>query len=41
MRFDSGPRLLFEVRLTAPSIGGFVNVTNSATMEFDLVLRRA
>jgi hypothetical protein len=26
--------------MTAPSIGGFVNVTNSATMEFDLVLRR-
>jgi polyisoprenoid-binding protein YceI len=29
-----------EFDMTAPSIGGFVNVTNSATMEFDLVLRR-
>jgi len=29
-----------EFNMTAPSIGGFVNVTNSATMEFDLVLRR-
>jgi polyisoprenoid-binding protein YceI len=27
--------------MTAPSIGGFVNVTNKATMEFDLHLRRA
>jgi len=26
--------------MTAPSIGGFVNVTNSATMELDLDLRR-
>jgi hypothetical protein len=26
--------------MVAPSIGGFVNVTNSATMEFDLDLRR-
>ena len=30
-----------EFNMTAPSIGGFVNVTNSATMEFDLRLRRA
>jgi polyisoprenoid-binding protein YceI len=30
-----------EFNMTAPSIGGFVNVTNSATMEFDLALRRA
>jgi polyisoprenoid-binding protein YceI len=29
-----------EFNMTAPSIGGFVNVTNSATMEFDLDLRR-
>jgi polyisoprenoid-binding protein YceI len=29
-----------EFNMVAPSIGGFVNVTNSATMEFDLVLRR-
>lgn len=29
-----------EFNMTAPSIGGFVNVTNSATMEFDLRLRR-
>jgi polyisoprenoid-binding protein YceI len=29
-----------KFNMTAPSIGGFVNVTNSATMEFDLVLRR-
>jgi polyisoprenoid-binding protein YceI len=29
-----------EFDMTAPSIGGFVNVTNSATMEFDLDLRR-
>lgn len=27
--------------MEAPSIGGFVNVTNSATMEFDLRLERA
>jgi polyisoprenoid-binding protein YceI len=30
-----------EFNMVAPSIGGFVNVTNSATMEFDLHLRRA
>jgi polyisoprenoid-binding protein YceI len=30
-----------EFNMLAPSIGGFVNVTNSATMEFDLDLRRA
>jgi polyisoprenoid-binding protein YceI len=30
-----------EFNMVAPSIGGFVNVTNSATMEFDLRLRRA
>jgi polyisoprenoid-binding protein YceI len=30
-----------EFNMVAPSIGGFVNVTNSATMEFDLDLRRA
>jgi polyisoprenoid-binding protein YceI len=29
-----------EFNMVAPSIGGFVNVTNSATMEFDLDLRR-
>ena len=29
-----------EFNMTAPSIGGFVNVTNSATMELDLDLRR-
>jgi polyisoprenoid-binding protein YceI len=29
-----------EFNMVAPSIGGFVNVTNSATMEFDLVMRR-
>jgi len=27
--------------MTAPSVGGFVSVTNRATMEFDLRLRRA
>jgi len=27
--------------MTAPSVGGFVNVTSHATMEFDLRLRRA
>ncbi len=27
--------------MTAPSVGGFVNVTNSATMEFDLRLARS
>jgi hypothetical protein len=27
--------------MTAPSVGGFVNVTNSATMEFDLKLARS
>jgi polyisoprenoid-binding protein YceI len=30
-----------EFGMTAPSIGGFVNVTEKATMEFDLHLRRA
>jgi len=30
-----------EFGMTAPSVGGFVNVTNKATMEFDLHLRRA
>ncbi|HZL47472.1 MAG TPA: YceI family protein [Solirubrobacteraceae bacterium] len=30
-----------EFNMVAPSVGGFVNVTNSATMEFDLHLRRA
>jgi hypothetical protein len=30
-----------EFNMTAPSVGGFVNVANTATMEFDLHLRRA
>jgi polyisoprenoid-binding protein YceI len=30
-----------EFGMSAPSIGGFVNVTETATMEFDLRLRRA
>lgn len=30
-----------EFNMTAPSIGGFVNVTETATMEFDLALQRA
>jgi polyisoprenoid-binding protein YceI len=30
-----------EFGMTAPSIGGFVNVTEKATMEFDLRMRRA
>jgi len=30
-----------EFGMTAPSVGGFVNVTGTATMEFDLHLRRA
>jgi len=30
-----------EFNMTAPSVGGFVSVTNHATMEFDLRLRRA
>lgn len=30
-----------EFNMTAPSVGGFVNVTNRATMEFDLHLRHA
>ena len=30
-----------EFGMTAPSIGGFVNVTNKATMEFDLHMERA
>jgi polyisoprenoid-binding protein YceI len=30
-----------EFNMTAPSVGGFVNVTDMATMEFDLDLRRA
>jgi polyisoprenoid-binding protein YceI len=29
-----------EFDMTAPSVGGFVNVTNKATMEFDLRLKR-
>ena len=29
-----------EFKMTAPSVGGFVNVTNKATMEFDLHLQR-
>jgi polyisoprenoid-binding protein YceI len=30
-----------EFGMTAPSVGGFVNVSNAATMEFDLRLARA
>ena len=30
-----------EFNMTAPSVGGFVSVTDRATMEFDLVLQRA
>jgi hypothetical protein len=30
-----------EFGMTAPSIGGFVNVTEHATMEFDLRLARS
>jgi polyisoprenoid-binding protein YceI len=30
-----------KFNMTAPSVGGFVTVTNSATMEFDLHLQRA
>ena len=30
-----------EFGMTAPSVGGFVNVTETATMEFDLRLARA
>jgi hypothetical protein len=30
-----------EFNMTAPSVGGFVNVTDKATMEFDLHLARA
>jgi polyisoprenoid-binding protein YceI len=30
-----------EFGMTAPSVGGFVNVTDKATMEFDLHLQRA
>jgi polyisoprenoid-binding protein YceI len=30
-----------EFNMTAPSVGGFVNVTGKATMEFDLHLQRA
>ena len=30
-----------EFNMTAPSVGGFVSVTNKATMEFDLRLKRA
>ena len=30
-----------EFNMTAPSVGGFVSVTNHATMEFDLRLKRA
>jgi polyisoprenoid-binding protein YceI len=30
-----------EFGMTAPSVGGFVNVTSKATMEFDLHLRQA
>jgi hypothetical protein len=30
-----------EFNMTAPSVGGFVNVTNRATMEFELALARS
>ena len=30
-----------EFGMSAPSVGGFVNVTEEATMEFDLRLQRA
>lgn len=30
-----------EFKMTAPTVGGFVSVTNQATMEFDLRLKRA
>jgi polyisoprenoid-binding protein YceI len=30
-----------EFKMTAPSVGGFVNVTDRATMEFDLDLKRS
>jgi polyisoprenoid-binding protein YceI len=30
-----------EFSMTAPSVGGFVNVAGTATMEFDLTLKRA
>jgi len=30
-----------EFNMTAPSVGGFVSVTNQATMEFDIRLQRA
>jgi hypothetical protein len=30
-----------EFNMTAPSVGGFVSVTDKATMEFDLDLKRA
>jgi polyisoprenoid-binding protein YceI len=30
-----------QFNMAAPSVGGFVSVTDRATMEFDLVLRRA
>lgn len=42
--FEAAGALTFpwsEFGMTAPSIGGFVNVTEHATMEFDLRLRRA
>ena len=29
-----------EFGMTAPSVGGFVNVTGKATMEFDLRMQR-
>jgi polyisoprenoid-binding protein YceI len=42
--FEAAGSLTFlwsEFGMTAPSIGGFVNVTEHATMEFDLRLQRA
>ena len=30
-----------EFNMTAPSVGGFVNVTGKATLEFDVRLRRS
>jgi polyisoprenoid-binding protein YceI len=42
--FDAAGSLTFpwsDFGMTAPSIGGFVNVTEKATMEFDLHLQRA
>jgi polyisoprenoid-binding protein YceI len=42
--FEAAGSLTFpwsEFGMTAPSVGGFVNVTGKATMEFDLHLQRA